>query len=298
MKVPNGVQSQVSLKPWTSWQVGGVADWWVQPSSPEELREVLRWAQSMNLPVHVLGGGSNVLVSDSGVDGLVIGTQRLNQLEIKESPEGLWIKAQAGVKKSELLKIFLRYQLPPALFLAGLPGDVGGGVVMNAGVSEDLRPREFGELVHSIRVMGMEGEIREIPQESLVWRYRKSSGWQPGIVLEATLFWPWEKTPDVLPRVKELNRLRLQKQPLDLPSCGSVFKNPAGLKAARLIDEAGLKGYRVGDAQVSAKHANFIVNLGNASAQDIHQIIEHVRQVVYQRTGVQLESEVVYFGRW
>jgi len=298
MKVPPGVQARISLKPWTSWQVGGVADWWAQPSSVPELREILRWAQSMNLSVHVLGGGSNILVSDAGVEGLVIGTQRLNGIEIKESPEGLWIKAQAGVKKSELLKIFLRYQLSPALFLAGLPGDVGGGVVMNAGVSEDLRPREFGELVYSVEVMDFGGDSREIPKESLRWEYRKSYGWQPGIILEATLFWPWEKMPDVLPRVKELNRLRLQKQPLDLPSCGSVFKNPPGLKAARLIDESGLKGYRVGDAQVSLKHVNFIVNLGNASAQDIHQIIEHVRQVVFERTGVKLESEVVYFGRW
>ena len=298
MNIPTGVQAQVSLKPWTSWQVGGCADWWAQPSHIAELQEILLWARCAQLPVHVLGGGSNVLVSDQGVDGLVISTQGLNRLQVKEEVDGLWIQAQAGVKKSELLKIFLRYQLPPALFLAGLPGDVGGGVVMNAGVSEDLRPRQFGELVASLQVMDENAQLRNVSRDSLIWHYRKSEGWQPGIVVSAHLFWPWEKNAEVLLKVKALNQLRLRKQPLDLPSCGSVFKNPPGLKAARLIEEAGLKGYRIGGAQVSTKHANFIVNLGHASSRDIHQLIEYVRKVVSERTGVLLEPEVVYFGRW
>ncbi len=293
------IQNNVELARYTSWLVGGLAEHFCQPQSEEELKEALHWSIENSKLITVLGGGSNVLISDSGVKGLVINLKKLSGCEIKEEEHRLNITCWAGTTKSELLKIFLKHKLAPALFLAGLPGDVGGGVVMNAGVSESFVPREFCELVDWVEVLRIEGkQIKNIKfnKSELKWSYRHSHGWQPGVVLRAGLSWPLEPNPQILEQVKNANKVRLTKQPLDMPSCGSVFINPEGHKAAQLIDSCGLKGFQIGGAQVSLKHANFIVNLGSAKASDIWQVIEHVQKVVENKTGVQLKTEVIRMG--
>ncbi|HRO67266.1 MAG TPA: UDP-N-acetylmuramate dehydrogenase [Pseudobdellovibrionaceae bacterium] len=293
------IQRNVSLKDYTSWLVGGEAEYFCLPQTEEELEEALRFAKDEKIPWTVLSGGTNVLVSDEGIEGLVICLRKFAGVRIQESPDFLRLECLAGTGKSELLKIFLKQKLAPALFLAGIPGDVGGGVVMNAGVAESFVPREFHEIVEWVEVLREEGaELRRLRlrKDEIQWSYRHSSGWQPGIVVKAGLIWENKPEPEILRKVRDANKVRLSKQPLDLPSCGSVFVNPAGYKSAQLIDGCGLKGYQVGGAQVSLKHANFIVNVGGAKARDILSVIEHVQKTVKARKGVDLQTEVVRLG--
>ncbi len=289
------ILENVNLAEYTSWLIGGAADFFCLPTNVDELQEALATAQQKKWPITVFSGGSNILISDHGIRGLTICLRRFSAIEAKIKDDRIFIECLAGTAKSELLKIFLKNQLSPALFLAGLPGDVGGGVVMNAGVAEAFQPREFMEMVDWIEVLN-EGRIHRINKSELTISYRHCDGWQPGIATKVGLSWPTKKDPDILTKVREANKIRLTKQPLDMPSCGSVFRNPEGHKAAQLIDQCGLKGFRVGDAQVSLKHANFIVNLDKATAADTMKVIDHVIKTVLTEKKVLLKTEVVKLG--
>jgi UDP-N-acetylmuramate dehydrogenase len=295
------IKSQVQLAEYTSWLIGGPADYLALPTQIDELRFALQWAHDRKLPVTILGGGTNVLVSDHGIRGLTICLRRFSKIETKQANGFLEIQCLSGTAKSELLKSFLKSKLAPALFLAGLPGDVGGGIVMNAGVAEAFVPREFGEIVESFDVLRFDGqrfETKTFNHADVTWSYRHSRGWEPGIIVSARLKWKMEEDPTILEKVKQANKVRLSKQPLDMPSCGSVFINPANAKSAQLIDSCGLKGFRMGDAQVSLKHANFIVNLHKATAIDTWNVILHVQKTVKEKTGISLKTEVVRLGDW
>lgn len=295
------VKQNESLASWTWWKVGGAADHFCLPRTIEEVIQALRWAKDNNVNWTVLGGGSNVLISDQGIEGLVICLREFTGVEEKIKDNTLFINALAGTAKSELLKVFLKHKLAPALFLSGLPGDVGGGVVMNAGVSEDVLPKEFNEIVHSFKVVSTADdrfEVKSFFKSDVEWHYRHSEGWQPGIVVEAELCWPLQPDEEIMKKVKLATRNRLMKQPLNFPSCGSVFKNPPGHKSGALIEQSGLKGFSIGGAQVSEKHANFIINTGEAKASDVHQVIEHVKAEVKKKFSVSLQTEVRYLGRW
>ena len=299
---PRFISENIRLAPFTSWQVGGVADFFCTPTKTEEIIEAQTWAQGKNFPITVLGGGSNVLVSDHGVRGLTICLKNFSGIKIEDTPTEIKLECFAGTSKSELLKIFLKFKLAPALFLAGIPGDVAGGIVMNAGVAESFTPREFVEITDWIEVLRPTGALEKISAKQLQWSYRHCVGWAPGIIARVGLRWPNQPDDSILDQVRNANKVRLSKQPLDKPSCGSVFVNPPGHKAAQLVDSCGLKGYTVGQAQVSLKHANFIVNLGDtthgASATDIWQVIQHVQKTVLQQTQVQLKTEVIRLGEW
>lgn len=295
---PLAIARDVKLSTYNTWQVGGVAEFFCLPKTVDEVIQAQKWAEAQHCPVHVLSGGSNVLVADEGLPGLTICLKNLVGTEISESDGKFRITALAGTGKSELLKIFLKAKLAPALFLAGIPGDVGGGVVMNAGVAEQFKPREFTEITEWIDVLKPNGTIRRYEHRDVRWNYRHCDGWQPGIIVRVGIVCPNEPDPQILTLVRDANKIRLQKQPLDMPSCGSVFRNPEGHKAAQLIDQAGLKGFQVGQAQVSPKHANFIVNLGGAKARDILNVIQHVRRVVKDEKKVELRTEVVLLGSW
>lgn len=292
------ILNNVNLAQYTSWLVGGDAEYFCLPETLDNLKLALVYARDHKLKITILGGGSNVLVSDQGVSGLTICLRRMSSVQTRIENSRLIIEALAGTAKSELLKIFLKNKLPPALFLAGLPGDVGGGVVMNAGVAESFVPREFMELVDWIEIMKDDGSVQRLAKNQLNIRYRHTDGWQPHIIVKVGMSWPDQQDSTILERVREANKVRLSKQPLDMPSCGSVFKNPDGHKAAQLIDQCGLKGFRIGDAQVSLKHANFIVNLDTAKATDIWSVIQHVQKTVSAKTSVQLTTEVVRLGKW
>lgn len=294
------IQQNKDLASYTSWLIGGPADYLALPQSKQELLDSVLWAQEKKIQIHILGGGSNVLISDQGIRGLVICLKKFSGLtKLVVTSDVVRFQALAGTSKSELLRVYIKAKRSPALFLAGLPGDVGGGVVMNAGVSENLIPKEFGEIVQWIEILDLKTlEFKKFLHDEIDWQYRHSYGWQEGIISEVGFEFHGAEIETILDQVKAVNKVRLTKQPLDKPSCGSVFINPVGYKAAQLIDQCGLKGYQIGDAQVSTKHANFIVNLGQATAQDTWKIILHVQKTVYEQTGIQLRTEVVRLGDW
>jgi UDP-N-acetylmuramate dehydrogenase len=294
---PAEILSNVPLKEWTFWKIGGPAEYFALPKNLEELKRAVAWAENKKINITVLGGGTNVLVSDQGISGLVICVQEFRGVRAEEK-NGRWvIEALAGTPKSELMKSFLKKKLAPALFLCGLPGDIGGGIVMNAGVGEAIAPREFVEIVDWFEIL-RNGKILRLEKDEVKWTYRHTDGWQPGIVVNAQISWPLAPDATLGQKVKEATKNRVAKQPLNFPSCGSTFKNPPGQKAGALIEQSGLKGFSVGGAQISPKHANFIVNLGNAAAEDIDTIIKHVQKTVFEKFQVKLETEVRYLGNW
>lgn len=293
------IRENVLLKDFAWWKIGGPADFFCLPKSVNEVQEAVEFARARGLKVTVLGGGTNVLISDQGIEGLVICTKQLTGTEVHEDENLVRVLALAGTPKSELTKVFLKRKLAPALFLCGLPGDVGGGVVMNAGVAEKIEPREFVEIVSWVDVLDLnQNAVRRMAKAELDWHYRRSEGWQPGVIVRAEILWPNQPDETIPRRVTEATKVRRSKQPLEMPSCGSTFKNPHPQSAGALIERAGLKGFTVGGAQVSTKHANFIVNLGGASASDVDTVIRHVRKEVQRQFQVDLETEVRYLGRW
>ncbi len=308
---PNFVEKNKPLRELNTWKVGGQAEFFCAPKTLDEIRSAWSWALAERRSVSVISGGSNVLIPDGTLSGLTLsmhefaGIEKVDVPKVKESNgaggdqtavEPIVIHARAGTPKSEVAKIFLQHRLAPAVFLTGIPGDMGAGVVMNAGIGEARTPREFCEIVSEIEVLKPDQSLVRIPASELRWEYRHSSGWQPGIIVKVTVRWPMQPDPAVINAVREQTKKRVATQPLDLPNCGSVFRNPHGHKAAQLIESCALKGYRIGGACVSKKHANFIVNDEGASAADISKIVEHVRAEVLKQTGVQLETEIVKLG--
>ena len=305
MSRPNFVEQNISLRDRNAWRVGGVAEFFCTPKTLEEIRAAWSWALTQKLPVWILSGGTNVLVPDGTLRGLTISLHDYSGVEKVDAPNvesgnpsslPLVIHARAGTPKAEVAKIFLQHRLAPAIFLTGIPGDMGAGVVMNAGIGEARTPREFCEIVSEIEVLKPDLSLARILASELRWEYRRSSGWQPGIIVAVVVRWPMQSDASVTNAVREQTRKRVATQPLELPNCGSVFVNPHGHKAAQLIEKCGLKGYRIGGACVSKKHANFIVNDQGASSSDIWRIIEYVRAEVLKQTGVQLETEIVKLG--
>ncbi len=294
------IKQNESLKNFSFWKVGGPAEHFCQPENLQQLKEALAWAKENHQNWTVLGGGTNVLISDQGVRGLVISTAWLNHCSFEKSQGKLLIYCGAGTLKSQVMKIFKTHKLAPALFLSGLPGDVGGGIVMNAGVSRPVKPFEFSEIISSFKVQNFEGS-KTYRKKDIQWSYRKSSGWQKGVIYTACLEWPLEEIKNLGEQIKAELMRRRATQPLDKSTCGSVFKNPYKkpyLFAGELIEKAGLKGLKKGQAQVSEKHGNFIINLGSATAKDIQSLIKEVQNRVYDKFSVMLETEVHRIGEW
>ena len=287
---------QEPLKTWSWWQTGGAAEYFCQPANPEELKEALFWANKNNQEISVLGGGTNVLISDEGVKGLVISTGKFSTLNIKTEGENLKISAGAGVSKSTLCSAFRKHHLAPALFLSGLPGDVGGGVVMNAGAGA-ISPAEFSQIVEGFEVMTHQ-EIKHYNKEDIEWSYRGTAGWKPGVIFKVRFSWPLKKEENLNQKIKTALKKRRASQPLNQPSCGSVFKNPKGQFAGELIEKSGLKGLKNGGAMISEKHGNFIVNLGGACSKDIDHLIQTAQSEVKNQFNISLETEVHYIGKW
>jgi UDP-N-acetylmuramate dehydrogenase len=271
----------------TSWRVGGPADLFYEPASVEELRRVLAELPS-GTPLLWLGLGSNLLVRDGGFRGAVIATGNLpRELERRDANR---VRAGAGLPCALLARQCVRWQLGPAAFFAGIPGTVGGALAMNAGAFGG----ETWTHVESVATIDRTGAVRERPRAEFVVGYRSVRGADGEWFLAAT----FALQPDATTAagLKQMLARRSATQPLGVPSCGSVFRNPPGDHAGRLIEQAGLKGARIGGAVVSDKHANFIVNEGRATAADIEGLIGYVRARVEQTFGVRLEPEVRIVG--
>ncbi len=278
--------------------MGGPADFFSEPQNTEELIAIWSMALAEKVEISVLAGGTNILIADSGVRGLVISLKKLTGIEILENSKTLKFWAMSGTPKSELLRLFLKHKLSAALFLAGLPGQVSGGVVMNAGVSEKIIPREFCEIVSGVEVLRPNGKIEFLDASQLNWSYRDCAGWQPGIITRVRFSVLNRPESTVVAEVKKLNQARLHKQPLEYPNGGSVFRNPIPLVAGKLVQDAGLKGYTIGGAQISEKHGNFIVNKGGARARDIRALIDMTISKVQNKFNVSLQTEIIFLGQF
>lgn len=272
----------------TSWRAGGSAEMFFTPASVEDLSLFLHELDP-ETRVFWLGLGSNILIRDGGLPGVVIAASRI--LRNLQRVNHFGVRAGAGVPCTQLSRQCIRWELGPSEFFAGIPGTVGGALAMNAGA----HGCETWERVESVRTIDRAGEIHQrVPAEYTVG-YRSVTGPTNEWFLEAVLHFDPEATASMETLNEMLDR-RMRTQPLGLPSCGSVFRNPPGDHAARLIETAGLKGHRIGGAEVSAKHANFIINKDDATATDIEELIEHVRQTVIDVHGVGLKHEVRIVG--
>ena len=294
------IKENESLKPLNWWKIGGKADYFCQPENSGELREALLWAKKRRLPVTALGSGTNVLISDSGIKGLVISTQKLSRLGFKAEGGILKIQAETGVLKSRLMAVFKKYHLAPAVFLSGLPGGIGGGVIMNAGIDHKESPKEFSQIIKECDIISAEAGLQLFRKQDILWQYRRTKGWpEGGFIYRARFQWPLEPKEENLNRkIKSLLKKRRHSQPLSEASCGSVFKNPYPDYAGQLIEKAGLKGSSRGDAVVSQKHGNFIINKGGARASDVDSLIKTIQATIYEKFGIRLKREVHYLGRW
>ena len=272
----------------TSWRAGGPADMFFIPVSIDDLSLFLAGLDG-DTPIFWHGVGTNLLVRDGGLRGVVISaTKILRQLEQVDEHK---VRAGAGVPCTQLARQCIRWGLGPSEFFAGIPGTVGGALAMNAGAHGG----ETWERVESVRTIDHSGEIHERAPADYRVGYRSVAGPANEWFIEGT----FRFEPDVVPSMETMQTMlerRKTTQPLGLPSCGSVFRNPEGDYSARLIEAAGLKGHRIGGAEVSTKHANFIINRDNASATDIEALIEHVRRTVFDVHGVELVHEVRIVG--
>ncbi|MEK7991246.1 MAG: UDP-N-acetylmuramate dehydrogenase [Thiotrichaceae bacterium] len=277
------------MSKYTTWRVGGCADWFYKPA---HLGDVTQFIQRIpeSMPVFWFGLGSNLLVRDGGIRGVVIFTSGLlNQIQLLDSTH-LYI--EAGVSCAKVARFSAREQLSGAEFLAGIPGTMGGALAMNAGAWGG----ETWNLVETVTTLNYQGQLQKRNPQSFDIGYRQVKGLQNEWFVSAKLKLSPQIDNAAQQHIKLLMQKRNETQPIGLPSCGSVFRNPPNDYAARLIEAQGLKGYKMGGACVSEKHANFIINQDNASAQDIESLINFVQQTVFDNTDIQLIYEVKIVG--
>lgn len=286
--VKGAVRFHEPMRLHTSFRIGGPADAYIEPENETALCRLMAQARRTKVPVFVMGG-TNLLVRDGGIRGIVV---RLTRLDRVEEHQGGLLYAEGGVGMPRLLKYALQHRLAGLEFAAGIPGTLAGSVVMNAGT----RLGEMQDVVERVRMVTPEGEIVELSAGEVGFEYR-STRLPRGIVAGAWLRLRWNPKARMDTVVKDSLLRRKATQPLALPNAGCVFKNPGGDPAGLLIETAGLKGAQVGDAQVSTLHANFIVNRGRATARDVLSLIRKVGQTVERKAGVTLQLEVRIVGQ-
>ena len=274
----------------TSFRVGGNADVFITPRSTDQAALVLSAVRRTGLPYFILGNGSNLLVSDRGYRGIVI---RLYKNISGVKVDGDTVTAEAGASLSAIAAAARNASLTGFEFAAGIPGTLGGAVVMNAGAYGG----EMKDVVEEAEVLTPDGRLISISERDLGFGYRKSIIRSSGyVVLSARLRLKKGDREEIAARMKDLQQRRVTKQPLEFPSAGSTFKRPEGYFAGKLIEDAGLRGFSVGGARVSDKHCGFVINTGNASASDVYSLICQVKDRVKRHSGVSLEPEVLFLG--
>lgn len=285
-----------SLAPFSSFKIGGPADALARPVSQKELIALLLYALRREIPWFILGKGTNLLISDNGMRGLIISMEGYHKLTRDEN----FISAFAGVSLKELCDFAQKEGLSGLEFASGIPGSVGGAVYMNAGAyggeikdvlycSKCLKPE--------IESLSSSKPILHVRKEEHDFSYRNSALQRLGLIQLSSVFeLRYEEPEIILSKMQELHETRCDKQPMDMPSAGSVFKRPEGYFAGKLVDDCGLRGFRIGDAGISDKHCGFIVNHGNATASEVLELIRYVQKTVMDRFGVMLETEIRIVG--
>ena len=274
----------------TTFRVGGAAKCLIKVNNKEQMKKLIPYLHMTGQNFFILGNGSNLLVGDKGYSGILV---KLGEGMESVTVEGERMKISAGTLLSKAASAARENELTGMEFASGIPGTVGGAIVMNAGAYGG----EMKQIVESVEVMNMEGEILVLDNDTMEFGYRKSViKSRPFIVLETVLCLQKGKQEEISSKMEELSRIRREKQPLEYASAGSTFKRPEGYFAGKLIMDAGLRRFSIGGAKVSEKHCGFIVNSGNATAADIREVIDEVQKCVKAKFGVTLEREVIYLG--
>ena len=302
LKIPKeNIKYNEPMKKHISFKVGGIADCYIKIENISELKQILKFSKENKIPFFIIGNGSNILVTDKGIRGIVIQI-KINKFEIIKNPnnknkqneknQDVQVIIGAGNKMAEIAQKLLKENITGFEELSGIPGTIGGAIKMNAGAYK----KEIKDILESATVIDYEGNIIKLNNQDLKFEYRKSILFQKKyIVIEAELNLKTGKQDNIKTKMEEYKKNRFEKQPIEYPSAGSTFKRGENFITAKLIDEAGLKGYSIGDAQVSNKHAGFIINKGNATAQEILELIEYVKKKVYEtsKEKISLEIEIV-----
>ncbi|MBC1499982.1 UDP-N-acetylmuramate dehydrogenase [Listeria weihenstephanensis] len=283
------VKPNEDLAAYTFTKTGGQADLFVMPTSHQLAAETIKFANTNNVPLTILGNGSNLIIKDGGIRGIVMYLDALHAIK----REGTKVIAGCGAKIIDVSRFALEASLSGLEFACGIPGSVGGALYMNAGAYGG----EISDVLIEATVLTPTGELKYLQKDQLEAKYRKSSiADNHYVVLEAVFELTLAEPHTIRLKMEELTEMREAKQPLEYPSCGSVFKRPPGHFAGKLIQDAGLQGHQIGGAQVSMKHAGFIVNIDHASATDYMELIDHVQKTVSEKSGVLLETEVKIIG--
>lgn len=284
------VRIEEPMKKHTTFRTGGPALYFVTPSCEKEIASVVNLCRREKMPYYILGNGSNLLVSDKGYDGVIISmTKGFSQIEVRDQV----ITAGSGALLSRIARTALEESLTGLEFAAGIPGTLGGAVVMNAGAYGG----EMKQVLQSVSVLTKDGQVKEIPAEELELGYRKSCiQREEYIVLSAEILLKQGKKSEIQAQMEDFAARRREKQPLEYPSGGSTFKRPEGYFAGKLIEDAGLKGFTVGGAQVSEKHSGFVINRNGATSADVYELCRQVQVRVKEKFGVDLEMEVKRLG--
>ena len=277
-----------NMKEYTSFKIGGNADLLVTVKNIEEVKEVLEISKKNNCPIFILGNGTNILVKDNGIRGIVL-RNRIDNIEINDEE----VIAGAGVKNSVLAQKLLKAELSGFEFAAGIPGTIGGAIKMNAGAYGG----EIKDILVETTYMDYEGNINTISNEQHEFSYRKSVFKEKeAIILYAKLKFQKSNTETIKTLMEKNENSRKEKQPLEFPNAGSTFKRGEDFITAQLIDECGLKGYKIGGAEVSTKHAGFVVNKGNAKAEDVIKLVEDIKEKVYNKFNKNINLEIEIIG--
>lgn len=281
------------MKNHTTFKIGGPADCYIIVKTKEELKEVLIFAKENNIPVMIVGNGSNLLVLDGGIEGIVVNI-RLDNIEIKDKKENVEIKVDAGYKLTILGQKCLQNEIEGFEELSGIPGTIGGAIIMNAGA----HGREMKDVVKTIKAFDYDGNEHVFSNEEAEFGYRTSMFKNNKyIVTEVTLELKKGTKEEIKEKMDEFAKYRKEKQPIEMPSAGSTFKRGEDFITAKLIDDAGLKGFSIGGAEVSTKHSGFVVNKGNATAKDVLDLVEYIKEKIEEKFHKKIELEVKIVGR-
>jgi len=287
------IKKDVDMSKSTSFRIGGKADLLIKVKDTQELKYIVKYSNHNKIPITVIGNGSNLLVRDKGIRGITI-QMDFQKIEItKQEDEKVIIEVGSGVKLGMLAGILLKNSIKGFEFASGIPGTIGGATRMNAGA----HGKEMKEIVQSTTYMDKDGNIKLLENEEINFNYRNSRFKNTDeIIIEATIELEKGNPEEIKGLMEEYRNFRKEKQPIDMPSAGSTFKRGSDFMTAKLIDEAGLKGYKIGGAKVSEKHAGFIVNTGNATAEDVLNLIDYVIKVIYEKFNKVIELEVEVIG--
>lgn len=280
------------MKKHTTFKIGGPAECFMKIKTKEELKEILVFANKNNIPITILGNGSNVLVLDSGIKGITL-TIQIEYIDIKQNKEKCRVYVGGGYKLAKLSQLFLKNEISGFEELSGIPGTIGGAVSMNAGA----HGKEMKDIVEKIKCIDINGNEKEFLNKEAKFGYRKSifKG-NSYIVTEVILNLEKGKSEEIKEKMNEYAKYRKEKQPIEYPSAGSTFKRGTDYITAKLIDDAGLKGYAIGDAVVSTKHSGFVINKGNATAKDVLDLVKYIKDTVEEKFNKKIELEIEVVG--